>query len=79
MDGRENTLLVNGECFQQGELIRFIEFDYKKRRTGRECFCRVEHIYGNRLIKYRKVRTIDVYTQKQTNSVKRKKAKSIKP
>lgn len=64
LTGRENTLFVNGECFRKDELIRFIELDQKKKRTGRECFCRVEHVYGNRIVKYRRVRTTDVYTEK---------------
>jgi hypothetical protein len=64
LEGRENTLLVNGECFRTDEIIRFIELDHKRKRTGRECFCRVEHVYGDRLIKYRRVKAVDVYAQK---------------
>lgn len=73
LTGRENTMLINGECFLPDELIRFIEWIGHK-RTGRECFCRVEHIFGKRLVKYRKVRMIDVHTKKQAYKTKRKKA-----
>ncbi len=71
LTGRENTLWVNGECFQTDELIRFVEIIDKK-RTGRECYCRVEHVYARRLVKIRKVREIHANRQNKKNQAKRK-------
>ena len=44
-EGRENTLLLGkNECVRIDEEIHFVEFEHG-RRTGKECYGRVEYIY----------------------------------
>lgn len=76
-----NSLFVQGEGVHVGERIRFVEIDTAGRRTGRETFAEIEHIYGEgrhgkRLIKYRKASELrDVFRKEKTRASQREKAK----
>lgn len=70
-EGRENTLLLGkNECVRIDEEIHFVEFERGK-RTGKECYGRVEYIYEKRLVKFRVYRT-------RTNERKAKKWQHLK-
>lgn len=70
-EGRENTLLLGkNECVRIDEEIHFVEFEHGK-RTGKECYGRVEYIYEKRLVKFRIYRT-------RTNERKAKKWQHLK-
>lgn len=74
-EGRENTLLLGkNECVRIDEEIHFVEFEHG-RRTGKECYGRVEYIYDKRLVKFRvyKHRT-NRKKARQWNSKKRRES-----
>lgn len=76
---RCSTLWVHGKVMERGERIRFVEINANGRRTGREIFAEIEHVYGDgrhgkRLIKYRKVSELrHVFSKVKAREAKRKK------
>lgn len=77
-----NTMVVKGLGMNIGDQIRFVEINTAGRKTGREVFCNIERIYDNerarrQLVKYRKEKESNVYSEKQAGSIKRKKIKRI--